>query len=372
MNARPSAAASDASNALPKANGAPLLHVKDLRKHFPVRRGLLSRVHEWVKAVDGVSFSVASGKTLGLVGESGCGKTTVGRALLRLIPATAGEVWFEGRDILQLRRSELRLLRQKMQIIFQDPYGSLNPRMTIEQIVGEALLVHGLARGSALRDRVASLLTQVGLRPEVLNRYPHEFSGGQRQRIGVARAIALNPAFIVCDEPTSALDVSIRAQIINLLQQLQRDLHLSYLMISHDLGVVRHISDAVAVMYLGKIVEQAPTEILYNDARHPYTEVLLSAIPIPNPRMRGNQQRRVRSLDRDDTVPSPINIPPGCPFHPRCPLYAAKGKPQECRTIAPQLTPLKDDASHLVSCHFPDQSQFSVASGGKLLVPAPS
>jgi oligopeptide/dipeptide ABC transporter ATP-binding protein len=215
--------------------------------------------------------------------------------------------------------------------------------------------VHGVAHGPALRDEVAQLLSHVGLRPEVMNRYPHEFSGGQRQRIGVARAIALKPAFIVCDEPTSALDVSIRAQIINLLQDLQAALGLSYLMISHDLGVVRHISNAVAVMYLGKIVEQAPTEALYGDPRHPYTQVLLSAIPVPNPRLRDAPGRRVRPLDADDTVPSPINIPSGCPFHPRCPLYAAKGKPAECRTTLPELVPLKSQSEHLVRCHFAEE-----------------
>jgi oligopeptide/dipeptide ABC transporter ATP-binding protein len=335
---------------------SPLLDVRDLRKHFPVRGGLLSRIREWVKAVDGVSFTLDQGQTLGLVGESGCGKTTVGRTLLRLISATSGEVNFRGQDILSLQRKQLLPLRRQMQIIFQDPYGSLNPRLTIEQIVGEPLAVHGIATGSALRDEVASLLKQVGLRPEVLNRYPHEFSGGQRQRIGVARALALKPAFIVCDEPTSALDVSIRAQIINLLQDLQAARGLSYLMISHDLAVVRHISNAVAVMYLGKIVEQAPTETLYNDPRHPYTKVLLSAIPVPNPRLRGAKRQRVRTLDTDDTVPSPINVPPGCPFHPRCPLYAAKGQPVECRSVVPVLQPLSQQPEHLVSCHFAEQS----------------
>jgi oligopeptide/dipeptide ABC transporter ATP-binding protein len=329
-----------------------LLVVRDLKKHFPVRGGLFSRVREYVKAVDGVTFSIGKGETLGLVGESGCGKTTVGRVLLRLIPATAGAVEFEGDDILRLDRHKLREKRRRMQIVFQDPNGSLNPRMTIEQIVGEALEVHGLARGAALREEVAQLLSQVGLRPEVMNRYPHEFSGGQRQRIAVARALVLKPAFIVCDEPTSALDVSIRAQIINLLQDLQAARHLSYLMISHDLGVVRHISNAVAVMYLGKIVEQAPTEALYGNPRHPYTQVLLSAIPVPNPRLRDAPGRRVKSLDTDDAVPSPINIPSGCPFHPRCPLYAAKGKPAECRSTLPQLAPLKSQPEHLVRCHF--------------------
>ena len=332
-----------------------LLVVRDLKKHFPVRGGLFSRVREHVKAVDGVTFSIGKAQTLGLVGESGCGKTTVGRAILRLISATSGAVEFEGEDILRLDRNELREKRRRMQIVFQDPYGSLNPRMTIEQIVGEALDVHGIAHGAALREQVALLLSQVGLRPEVMNRYPHEFSGGQRQRIGVARAIALKPAFIVCDEPTSALDVSIRAQIINLLQDLQADRHLSYLMISHDLGVVRHISNAVAVMYLGKIVEQAPTEMLYCNPRHPYTQVLLAAIPVPNPRLRNAANRRVKSLDTDDAVPSPINIPSGCPFHPRCPLYAAKGKPAECRSTLPELLPLKSQSGHVVRCHFAEE-----------------
>lgn len=333
----------------------PLLVVRDLKKYFPVRGGLFARIREYVKAVDAVTFSIDAGKTLGLVGESGCGKTTVGRTILRLISPTSGVVEFEGDDILRLDRHKLREKRRRMQIVFQDPYGSLNPRMTVEQIVGEALEVHGLAHGRALRDEVAQLLSQVGLRTEVMNRYPHEFSGGQRQRIGVARAIALKPAFIVCDEPTSALDVSIRAQIINLLQDLQAARGLSFLMISHDLGVVRHISNAVAVMYLGKFVEQAPTEALYGNPRHPYTQVLLSAIPVPNPRLRNDPNRRVRPLDADDTVPSPINIPSGCPFHPRCPLYAARGKPPECRTAMPELMPLKLEPEHLVRCHFAEE-----------------
>ncbi|MGQ0636147.1 MAG: ABC transporter ATP-binding protein [Planctomycetaceae bacterium] len=339
----------------PAPRGA-LLEVRDLTKYFPIRGGLFSRVRQHVKAVDGVSFSLGAGRTLGLVGESGCGKTTVGRALLRLIPASSGYVGFEGRDILSLPRRELRPLRQRMQIIFQDPYGSLNPRMTVQQIVGESLAVHGLARGGALRDEVAALLAQVGLRKEALDRYPHEFSGGQRQRIGVARALALKPAFIVCDEPTSALDVSIRAQIINLLMDLQQARGLSYLMISHDLGVVRHISDAVAVMYLGKIVEQAPTEELYERPRHPYTQVLLAAIPAPKPHLKAERARRLATLDTDDSVPSPINVPTGCAFHPRCPLYAAKGKPAECRTQLPELKPLAARAEHFVRCHFAEES----------------
>jgi oligopeptide transport system ATP-binding protein len=336
--------------------GAPMLAVRDLKKYFPVRGGLFARVRNHLKAVDGVSFSLGAGKTLGLVGESGCGKTTVGRTILRLTPATGGAVSFQGEDVLSVDRRALRALRRRMQIIFQDPYGSLNPRMTVQQIVGEPLYVHGVARGAALRDEVAALLQQVGMRPDAMHRYPHEFSGGQRQRIGVARALALKPAFIVCDEPTSALDVSIRAQIINILQDLQRDRQLSYLMISHDLGVVRHISNDVAVMYLGRIVEQAPTEQLYENPRHPYTQVLLSAIPVPNPKLRQDPARRVRSLDRDDTVPSPINVPAGCAFHPRCPLYAAKGKPVECRTTIPELVPLNSEPEHVVRCHFAEEA----------------
>lgn len=338
--------------------------MRDLRKYFPVRAGLLSRIKEYVKAVDGVSFTISAGQTLGLVGESGCGKTTVGRAILRLIAPTGGEVFFQGENILQLDRRALRPLRRQMQIIFQDPFGSLNPRMTVAQIVGEALAVHGVASGSELNDRVAQLLKNVGLRPEQLYRYPHEFSGGQRQRIGIARALALQPAFIVCDEPTSALDVSIRAQIINLLQDLQQQQRLSYLMISHDLGVVRHISDAVAVMYLGQIVEHAPTAPLYDNPRHPYTKVLLSAIPVPDPSRRSHWEERIKATDADDTVPSPINVPSGCPFHPRCPLYAAKQKPAECRSERPVLLPLRNDATHQVACHFRDESDVLTTLAG--------
>ena len=331
---------------------APLLEVQQLAKHFPIRGGVFSRVREWVKAVDGVNFSLGRGRTLGLVGESGCGKTTVGRALLRLIPATSGRVLFEGRSVLDLPSDQLRGLRRRMQIIFQDPYGSLNPRMTVGATVGEPLWIHGLARGGELRDRVRQLLKHVGLPADASERYPHEFSGGQRQRIGIARAIALNPAFIVCDEPTSALDVSIRAQVINLLGDLQAEHGISYLMISHDLGVVRHISHEVAVMYLGKIVEQAPTRALFDAPRHPYTRVLLSAIPLPDP-----TRRRPKVTATDDDIPSPINIPPGCPFHPRCPLYALKGRPERCRSEPPELLPAAGAADHLASCHFADESQ---------------
>ena len=293
---------------------APLLSVRDLRTHFPVRSGVFGRPSAWVKAVDGVSFDVPAGTTLGLVGESGCGKTTAGRTILRLIPATSGAVAFEGRDVLALEGEELRTLRQQMQIIFQDPYSSLNPRLDVKMIVGEALLVHGRAKGSELEDRVAHLLTKVGLFPEHMHRYPHEFSGGQRQRIGIARALALEPKFIVCDEAVSALDVSIQAQIINLLMDLQAELGLSYLFIAHDLGVVRHISTRVAVMYLGRIVEEAPKLELFENPQHPYTKALLSAIPVPDPKRGGKRQ----VLKGD--VPNPIDPPKGCRFHPRCPV----------------------------------------------------
>lgn len=335
----------------------PLLEVDRLSKHFPVRAGLLPRVREWVRAVDDVSFAIGAGETLGLVGESGCGKTTVGRTLLRLVPATGGAVRFRGQDLLALRGRELREARREMQLIFQDPFGSLNPRMTVGQIVGEPLWFHGLAQQSELGDRVTALLKQVGLRPESAQRYPHEFSGGQRQRIGIARALALEPKFIVCDEPTSALDVSIRAQIVNLLQDLQARHGLSYLMISHDLGVVRHVSNQVAVMYLGRIVEQAPTETLYESPTHPYTQLLLGAIPVPNPARRRVPRVPPGKIEvADDSVPSPINQPPGCAFHPRCPLYAQLGKPASCRSSLPSLTPLPHAPGHLVRCHFPAEA----------------
>jgi len=293
---------------------APLLSVRDLRTHFPVRSGVFGKTSAWVKAVDGISFDVPAGTTLGLVGESGCGKTTAGRTILRLIPATSGSVSFEGRDVFALEREELRELRQRMQIIFQDPYSSLNPRLDVKMIVGEALLVHGRANRSELEDRVAKLLTRVGLFPEHMHRYPHEFSGGQRQRIGIARALALDPKFIVCDEAVSALDVSIQAQIINLLMDLQAELGLSYLFIAHDLGVVRHISTRVAVMYLGRIVEEAPKHELFENPQHPYTKALLSAIPVPDPKRGGKRQVLVGD------VPNPIDPPKGCRFHPRCPV----------------------------------------------------
>ncbi|MEW6296803.1 MAG: dipeptide ABC transporter ATP-binding protein [Thermodesulfobacteriota bacterium] len=319
----------------------PLLEVRGLKKYFPVRSGLFSRVAAWVRAVDDVSFDVYPGETLGLVGESGCGKTTVGRSVLRLIEPSDGEVRFAGADVRQMDGKQLRWLRRHMQIIFQDPYSSLNPRMTVGTIIGEALYVHGLARGRELDRRVQELLAHVGLSPSYRSRYPHEFSGGQRQRIGIARALALNPRFIVCDEPVSALDVSIQAQILNLLQDLQTELGLSYLFISHDLNVVEHIADRVAVMYLGKLVETAPVDELFRNPLHPYTQALMSANPVPDPTIR--KERIVLAGD----VPSPLQPPPGCPFHPRCPRVMDR-----CKTTEPPLVRTgrgKDE--HMVWCH---------------------
>lgn len=345
------------------ASEQPVVEVRDLRTYFPIRRGLLSRTVGHVKAVDGVSFSVRPGKTLGLVGESGCGKTTVGRSLLRLIPMTSGEVRYRGTDFLAPRGEELRKLRRRMQIIFQDPVSSLNPRMTVGNIIGEPLEVHGIAKGRAKEEMVASLLQRVGLDPAYAVRYPHEFSGGQRQRVGIARAISLSPDFIVCDEPVSALDVSIQSQILNLLDDLQNELGIAYLFIAHNLAVVEHFSDEVAVMYLGRIVEQATSRELYANPKHPYTVALLSAVPEPDPRPRKTR------IVLPGEVPSPANPPSGCPFHPRCPLTreAAKGANasetteieqsgvrlrvlHKCVYEVPPLEAKQGEAGHIAAC----------------------
>jgi oligopeptide/dipeptide ABC transporter ATP-binding protein len=320
------------------AEATTVLEVKDLKKHFPVRKGLLRRTVGQVHAVDGISFTIAEGETLGLVGESGCGKSTAGRAILRLIEPTGGSVKMTGRDITHLSKKELRPYRREMQIVFQDPFSSLNPRMTVGDIVGEPLYVHGVAGVRVRRERVAALFDRVGLRPAQMANYPHQFSGGQRQRIGIARALALGPKLIVGDEPVSALDVSIQAQVINLLQDLQRERRLSYLFISHNLAVVEHISHRIAVMYLGRIVEHADTRSIFTRAQHPYTEALLSAVPVPDPTVK----RQKRILEGD--VPSPVNPPTGCHFHTRCPYAVAR-----CKVESPSLREIAP--GHHVSCH---------------------
>lgn len=350
------------------------MRVEDLRTYFPVKRGLLQRVVAHVRAVDGVSLTVYPGETLGLVGESGCGKSTVGRTILRLIPATSGRVVFNGVDVFSADQQKMKQLRRKMQIIFQDPGGSLNPRMTIGRILSEPILVHGLARRSEVQDRVASLLQRVGLSSDYAQRYPHEFSGGQRQRIGIARALALQPRFVVCDEPVSALDVSIQSQILNLLSDLKEEMGLSYLFIAHNLAVVEHFCDRVAVMYLGRIVEYAHRRALYESPRHPYTRALLSAVPHPQP------QRASSRIVLQGEVPSPSCPPAGCAFHPRCDLtrelalqpgaahgavnsgadqtvpITVQGKTirvmKQCVQSAPPLEPAEGFPNHRVACWF--------------------
>jgi oligopeptide transport system ATP-binding protein len=332
------------SEGLPGARPRTLVRVDNLGKLFPVRKGWLGRV-KFLRAVDGVSLAVRRGETVGLVGESGCGKSTLGRTMLRLTEPTYGRILFDGNDVVTLGTRDLRALRRKMQIIFQDPYSSLNPRMTVRQIVAEPIRIHKLAGSRDEEDaKIRALVTRVGLRPEVLDRYPHEFSGGQRQRIGIARALAVEPQFIVCDEPLSALDVSIQAQIVNLLLDLQEELGLSYLFISHDLKVVEYMSHRVAVMYLGKVVEWGPAAELFEKRYHPYTRALLSAIPVPDP-----GRRRLRVL-LEGEVPNPIDPPTGCSFHPRCPR-AQKGK---CDKETPELAELVPGSRHMVACFFPE------------------
>ena len=317
-----------------------MLKVENLSKHFPITKGVFRRQVGTVKAVDGISFEIKERETLGLVGESGCGKSTAGRVILQLYPATSGNVVFRGVEITELSPEKLRLQRPKMQMIFQDPQDSLNPRMTVGDIIGEPIIEHQFHKGKERREKIEQLLKSVGLNPKYTNRYPHEFSGGQRQRIGIARALALNPDFIICDEPIAALDVSIQAQVVNLLEDLQDQLGLTYLFISHDLGVVQHMCDSIAVMYMGKIVEQADRESLFNDSKHPYTQALLSAVPSADPNRRSRRRRITISGD----PPNPIDLPPGCRFASRCPLVV-----DQCRTELPDLRAV--DRTHWVACH---------------------
>ena len=316
----------------------PLLKVQNLKQHFPIKGGILGRTVNHVKAVDDVSFTIFEGETLSIVGESGCGKSTTGRAILRLDEPTSGSVFFEGKDLLAMSKSQMRSMRKDLQVIFQDPFASLNPRQSVAQILSEALAIQNIVPANQRRERIIELLSHVGLRPDQIDRFPHEFSGGQRQRIGIARALAMQPKLIICDEAVSALDVSIQAQVLNLLKSLQKEFKLTYLFISHDLGVVRHISDRVMVMYLGKVVEIADKKSLFDSPQHPYTQALLSAIPVPDV-----SKKQERIILRGD-VPSPINPPQGCRFHTRCPLAV-----ERCKTEVPALTNVH--STHQVACH---------------------
>lgn len=323
-----------------------LIDIRDLKMHFPLTQGIVfQRVVGYVRAVDGISFSIERGKTLGLVGESGSGKTTIGRTIVRLYKPTAGQMLFEGQDLATLQGEELRQLRRRVQMIFQDPFASLNPRFTIGSLIAEPMHIYKVAPHNEIRERTLELLKVVGLRTEYIDRYPHEFSGGQRQRIAVARALSINPEFVIADEPVSALDVSIRAQVLNLLQRLQRQFNLTYLFVSHDLSVVRHVADRIAVMYLGKIVELADRDDLYQSPKHPYTKALLSAIPLPDPRIEKRRQRIILAGD----LPSPINIPRGCRFHTRCPMAQ-----EICREVEPVFE-RKEGREHYAACHFSEQ-----------------
>jgi oligopeptide/dipeptide ABC transporter ATP-binding protein len=350
----------------PDHHGSPLLEVSDLKVWFPIRAGVLRKQVGWVRAVDEVSFTIARGETLGLVGESGSGKTTTGRAIVRVNRPTGGSVRLDGEDLLALEGTELRRRRRRFQMVFQDPYASLDPRQTVGEIIGEPLEIHGLPADRDRKRRIGELLDIVNLDPRFADRYPHEFSGGQRQRIGIARALAVEPELIVCDEPISALDVSVQAQVINLLERLQAELDLTYLFIAHDLAVVRHIADRVAVMYLGKLVEIAPVDALFADPRHPYTIALLSAVPVPDADR--EQQRRRIILTGD--IPSPAAPPSGCRFHTRCWLYERLGRPRECVDMDPPLDPLPAAAGHRVACHFPDQGPGMASVVGTALAPS--